>query len=87
MKHLPSQSGTGLVSLHQIDVAVDVEPGASLARHLPSRTLTSAAALSYRWLPRAVRRVAAAGSFAGDPPATRRLGANLADRMVRVQFG
>ncbi|HKH31513.1 MAG TPA: alpha/beta hydrolase, partial [Gaiellaceae bacterium] len=60
-------SGTGLVSLHLIDVAlVDVEPGASLARHLPWMAVTlavaAAAALTYRRLPRAIRG-AVAGTF------------------------
>ena len=67
MKHIFFLSGTGLVSLHLIDAAiVDVEPGASLARHLPWMAVTLAvaatAALTYRRLPRAIR-AAAAGIF------------------------
>jgi hypothetical protein len=53
-------SGTGLVSRHLIDDAVvDVEPGASLARHNPLLAATlgvaAAAALSFRRLSRASR--------------------------------
>jgi hypothetical protein len=67
MKRIAFLSGTGLVSLHLIDVAlVDVEPGASLARHIPWLLVTlavaAAAALSYRRLPRGAR-AAAAGTF------------------------
>jgi dienelactone hydrolase len=67
MKRIAFLSGTGLVSLHLIDVAlVDVEPGASLARHLPWMAVTlavaAAAALTYRRLPRAIRG-AVAGTF------------------------
>ena len=67
MKHNLFLSGTGLVSLHLIDDAVvDVEPGASLARHIPWLLATlgvaAAAALSYRRLPRGWR-AAVAGSF------------------------
>src|SRR4051794_10570281 len=67
MKRIAFLSGTGLVSLHLIDVAlVDVEPGASLARHLPWLVATLAvaatAALSYRRLTRGAR-AAVAGTF------------------------
>jgi hypothetical protein len=60
-------SGTGLVSLHLIDaLAINVEPGASLARHLPTLAVTlavaAAAALTYERLPRGLR-AAAAGVF------------------------
>jgi hypothetical protein len=66
-KRIAFLSGTGLVSLHLIDASVvDVEPGASLARHLPWMAVTvavaAAAALSYRRLSRA-SRAAAAGIF------------------------
>jgi len=67
MKYITFLSGTGLVTLHLIDAAVvDVEPGASLARHLPWLAVTlavaTAAALSYRRLPRGIRE-AVAGTF------------------------
>ena len=65
-------SGTGLVSLHLIDVArVDVEPGASLARHIPwlqaTLCVAAATALSFRRLPRAIR-AAVAGTLAPTSP-------------------
>jgi hypothetical protein len=85
MKQLTFLSGTGLVSLHQIDAAVDVEPGASLARHLSRPAVTPrvapAAALSFRRLPHA----AAAGSFAADPLARRSPGAALFDRPLSLE--
>jgi uncharacterized protein len=67
MKRIAFLSGTGLVSLHLIDVAlVDVEPGAPLARHLPwlvaTLAVAAAAALSYRRLTRGAR-AAVAGIF------------------------
>ena len=66
MKRNDSPSGTGLVNSHPIGGApADVEPGASLARHLPpnavgTRVVTAAAALTLGWLPRAERAAAAA---------------------------
>jgi hypothetical protein len=67
MKRIAFLSGTGLVSLHLIDVAlVDVGPGAPLARHLPwlvaTLAVVPAAALSYRRLTREAR-AAVAGIF------------------------
>jgi hypothetical protein len=67
MKRIVFQSGTGLVALHLIDATgVDVEPGASLARHIPRPAATLAvaapAALSSERLPRA-GRAAVAGIF------------------------
>jgi len=67
MKRIVFLSGTGLVALHLIDAAVvDVEPGASLARHIPwlaaTLAVAAAAALSYERLPRG-GRAAVAGIF------------------------
>jgi hypothetical protein len=67
MKRIVFLSGTGLVSLHILDaLLVDVEPGASLARHLPTLAVTlavaAAAALTYGRLPRG-SRAAVAGAF------------------------
>jgi CheY-like chemotaxis protein len=58
------QSGTGLVSSHAVDVPhVDVEAGASLARHIPRLqaivSVAAAAALPSRWLPRDTRAATA----------------------------
>jgi CheY-like chemotaxis protein len=58
------ESGTGLVSSHAVDVSpVDVEAGASLARHIPRLqailSIVTAAALPSRWLPRDIRAATA----------------------------
>jgi CheY-like chemotaxis protein len=68
MKHTTFQSGTGLVTLHPIGASsAAVEPGASLARHLPPPAATiavaAAAALTSR-RPTRAPRATAAGSFA-----------------------
>ncbi|HEY3181666.1 MAG TPA: response regulator transcription factor [Gaiellaceae bacterium] len=65
------QSGTGLATSHAVDVPhVDVEAGASLARHIPRLqailTVVAAAALPSRWSPRDTR-AAAAEDFDRNP--------------------
>jgi CheY-like chemotaxis protein len=74
------QSGTGLVSSHAVDgTLVDVEAGASLARHIPRLqailAIAAAAALPSRWSPR-VTRAAAAEDF-GPYPRPPRIGARM----------
>jgi hypothetical protein len=64
MKHITFKSGTGLVTLHLIDT-VDVEPGASLARHTyPSAAPPAATAALTSRRPLRASRAPAAGNFA-----------------------
>jgi hypothetical protein len=72
MKNINFKSGTGPVTRHTVDTAVDLGPGASLARHTyPSAalpTLAATAALT-SWRPARAPRATAAGNFpAGRVP-------------------
>ena len=79
MKHNMFKSGTGLVTLHMVDTALDLEPGASLARQpYPSAAVPPAAATAALTSGRPTRasRATAAGNFAAGNSAVRRRNAS-----------